>query len=72
MHTSNGIEFIIAANLKKARLRHKMSQSVAPQYLGVTYQQLQKYENGANRISAVRLWHLSVFYNIPIQDFFED
>lgn len=36
-----------------------MSQSALAQQLGVTFQQIQKYENGANRISARTLWYVS-------------
>lgn len=71
MRHPHGIDFIIAANLKKARLQHKMSQSQAAKHLGVSYQQLQKYENATNRISAASLWDLAKLYQIQIQEFFE-
>ncbi len=40
--------------------------------IDVTYQQLQKYEQGIDNISAERLWELSQLFNIPITSFFED
>ncbi|MBV8572378.1 MAG: helix-turn-helix transcriptional regulator, partial [Acidobacteriaceae bacterium] len=40
--------------------------------LGVTFQQVQKYERGANRVSASRLLDLSRVLNVPITFFFDD
>ncbi len=40
--------------------------------VGVTYQQLQKYERGVNRIGASRLFNLSHVLDVPISFFFED
>jgi transcriptional regulator with XRE-family HTH domain len=40
--------------------------------LGITFQQVQKYENGVNRISAGRLYELSVIMGVPITTFFID
>lgn len=39
--------------------------------LGVTFQQVQKYENGANRISAGRLFQMAKILNVPITAFFD-
>lgn len=41
------------------------------QALGVTFQQVQKYEKGANRISASKLWDISRFFRVDIGYFFE-
>ncbi len=40
--------------------------------IGVTFQQVQKYENGTNRISASRLFDLSRMFGVPVQFFFDD
>ena len=40
--------------------------------LGLTFQQLQKYERGDNRVSASRLWDIGNVLNVPIGFFFED
>ncbi len=40
--------------------------------LGLTFQQIQKYEKGLNRVSASRLWDFSVVMNTPISFFYED
>jgi len=48
-----------------------MSQTDVATALGVTFQQLQKYEKGANRVSASRLQHLSQLLQVPVPFFFE-
>ena len=48
-----------------------MSQTDVADALGVTFQQVQKYEKGANRISASRLHHISQILQVPISFFFE-
>jgi transcriptional regulator with XRE-family HTH domain len=58
----------------RIRLRRKMlgaSQSQLGQALGLTFQQLQKYERGSNRISASRLHDLAVHLDTPVAWFFE-
>ena len=40
--------------------------------LGVSYQQLQKYEKGSDRISASRLYQMSQILDVPVSYFFED
>lgn len=70
MRTPDLIDRIIGKNLRRYRMDSNMSmQDVAPR-LGITYQQLQKYEKSQNRIPASRLWQLSILYNTPIARFF--
>jgi transcriptional regulator with XRE-family HTH domain len=49
-----------------------MSQTKLADALGVTFQQVQKYEKGTNRISASRLQQISRALQVPISFFFED
>ena len=49
-----------------------LSQSALGQALGVTFQQVQKYEKGANRISASRLYFTAKILGVPVQFFFEE
>tara|TARA_B100001750_G_C15410051_1_gene547278 strand:+ start:768 stop:986 length:219 start_codon:yes stop_codon:yes gene_type:complete len=70
MRRVQALDIIIAVNLKIYRRRNNMSQSDAAKQLGITYQQLQKYESAGNRISAGRLWQLATIYNVPIENFF--
>ena len=49
-----------------------ISQSTLAAAIGVTFQQVQKYERGANRIGASRLHRLAAVLRVPIGHFFED
>jgi transcriptional regulator with XRE-family HTH domain len=49
-----------------------MSQEKLGEEIGLTFQQIQKYEKGSNRISASRLYQISRILNVPVQYFFED
>ena len=53
------------------RLMLDMSQTDIADALGLTFQQVQKYENGSNRISAGRLQHISQILQVPVPFFFE-
>ncbi len=56
----------------RVRLRRKslgLSQGDLGKYLGVTFQQIQKYERGTNHISAVRLVHISKVLSAPVDYF---
>ncbi|MFL2841361.1 MAG: helix-turn-helix domain-containing protein [Candidatus Puniceispirillaceae bacterium] len=60
---------------KRVRLRRTlsgMSQGQLGAELNVTFQQVQKYERDANRISASRLWDISQILDVPISYFFDD
>jgi transcriptional regulator with XRE-family HTH domain len=49
-----------------------MSQAQLGEKLGVTFQQVQKYENGKNRVGASRLQMISTALNVPVGQFFTD
>lgn len=49
-----------------------MSQEKLGETLGLTFQQVQKYEKGANRIGASRLFHIAQILSVPVSFFFED
>jgi transcriptional regulator with XRE-family HTH domain len=58
----------------RVRLRRNMmglSQEKLGEALNLTFQQVQKYERGANRIGASRLWELSRILDVPVQFFFD-
>ena len=60
---------------KRIILRRKslnLSQEKLADMLGITFQQIQKYEKGNNRVGASRLWDLSKTLNVPVNFFFED
>lgn len=49
-----------------------LSQEKLGERLGLTFQQVQKYEKGSNRISASRLYQMAQILSVPVQFFFED
>jgi transcriptional regulator with XRE-family HTH domain len=61
----------VGSRLRMRRLMLGMSQTVIADALGLTFQQVQKYEKGANRISASRLQQLSQILQVPVPFFFE-
>ncbi len=64
------IHYKIGQKIKKFRKNGKISQTLLASKLGVSFQQLQKYEIGENRITADKLWKISKFLNIDIELFF--
>lgn len=62
----------IGNRIKLRRNYLKMSQDKLGRAVGLTFQQIQKYEKGFNRISVGRLWEISRILNVPIAYFFED
>ena len=62
----------VGARLRRRRTLSSMSQTTLGDAIGLTFQQVQKYERGANRISASRLFGLSRVFDVPIQFFFDD
>jgi transcriptional regulator with XRE-family HTH domain len=61
----------VGTRARTRRLMLNMSQSEVANGLGLTFQQLQKYENGVNRISASRLQLLCTILKVPVSFFFE-
>ncbi len=61
----------IGRRLRQARLARGLSQSALGEKLGVTFQQIQKYESGANRIGGSRLWDISGVLGVSVGYFFE-
>ena len=61
----------VGQRLRMRRLMLDMSQSNVADALGVTFQQVQKYEKGINRIGAGRLQNISTLLRVPISFFFE-
>lgn len=61
----------IGARLRDIRAARKVSQSALADQLGLTFQQVQKYEKGLNRLSARSLFEVARFLNVP-RDYFYD
>lgn len=62
----------IGRQLKLARKTNRMSLAQLAGKLDFSYQQLQKYEKGVNRISADKLWKISKLLDVPIWYFFSE
>jgi transcriptional regulator with XRE-family HTH domain len=67
----NPIDGHVGSRVRMRRLMLKMSQSTLADALGLTFQQVQKYEKGANRIGASRLQHISQILQVPVPFFFD-
>jgi transcriptional regulator with XRE-family HTH domain len=61
----------VGSRVRMRRLMLGMSQGALADQLGITFQQVQKYEKGTNRISASRLQAMSYILQVPVSFFFE-
>jgi transcriptional regulator with XRE-family HTH domain len=68
---SNPVDEAVGARIRILRKRRKMSQAELGKALGVTFQQIQKYENSQNRVSASRLHLVATALNVRITDLFD-
>ena len=69
--TADHIDLHVAARIKEGRRRSSCSQIQLADRLGITFQQVQKYEAGTNRISASTLYRIASRLHQPIEWFFE-
>jgi transcriptional regulator with XRE-family HTH domain len=67
----NSIDKHVGSRVRMRRLMLGMSQSKLGDELGITFQQVQKYEKGTNRMGASRLQHISHILQVPASFFFE-
>ncbi len=68
----NPIDVRVGARLRLRRTMLGLSQEKLGEAIGLTSQQVQKYERGANRIGASRLYQLSRILDVPVTFFFDD
>ncbi len=68
---ANSVDENVGMQLRQRRSLLGLSQEKLAEHVGITFQQIQKYENGANRISASRLYEFSKVLDIPVSFFFE-
>ncbi len=66
------VDVHVGARLRVRRTLLGMSQTTLGDAIGLTFQQMQKYEKGTNRVSASRLFALSRVLDVPIEHFFDD
>ncbi|MEA4838016.1 MAG: helix-turn-helix transcriptional regulator [Rhodospirillaceae bacterium] len=68
----NPIDIHVGARVRQRRTLLGMSQEKLGQAIGLTFQQVQKYERGGNRIGASRLFDLARALDVPVSYFFQD
>jgi transcriptional regulator with XRE-family HTH domain len=69
---ANPVDVHVGTRVRLRRTLLGMSQEKLGQAVGLTFQQVQKYERGVNRISAARLHKLSQVLDVPVLFFFDD
>lgn len=70
--TPNPVDVHVGSRVRLRRTLLGMSQEKLAEALGLTFQQVQKYERGANRVSASRMYDLSRALGVPVSFFFDD
>lgn len=68
----NPIDIHVGSRVRLRRNMLGVSQEKLGESLGITFQQVQKYEKGTNRVGASRLQAISTILNVPVSFFFED
>ena len=68
---TNAVDRHIGRKLRERRLEMGMSQEKLADLLGVTFQQIQKYEKGLNRIAASRLYDMTKALDVSVTYFFD-
>lgn len=68
----NSVDVHVGLRIRTARLAKGWSQERLAEHLGITFQQVQKYEKGKNRVGAGRLSDTAGFLSVPISFFFEN
>src|ERR1700743_1828829 len=68
----NPIDVHVGNRIRLRRTLLGMSQERLAEQIGLTFQQVQKYERGTNRVSSSRLFDLSKIFDVPIKFFFDE
>jgi transcriptional regulator with XRE-family HTH domain len=68
----NFVDRHVGNRVRMRRLLVSMSQEKLGELLGITFQQVQKYEKGSNRVSASRLYQISRVLGVPVQYFYDE
>jgi transcriptional regulator with XRE-family HTH domain len=70
-HGAGSFDKHVGQKIRDLRKERGLSQTIVGKAVGLSFQQIQKYENGANRVSAGQLWLLCEFFEVPIASMFE-
>lgn len=65
------VDVYVGKKIRQRRWLIGMTQQTLAQSVGIKFQQIQKYETGANRVSASRLWDIAEVVGVPVSFFFE-
>jgi transcriptional regulator with XRE-family HTH domain len=65
------VDVVVGQNIRIGRLQMGLSQTELGARIGVTFQQIQKYEKGTNRVGASRLQQISEALRLPVPTFFD-
>lgn len=68
---SGPLDAMVGAKIRMFRINHGMSQTALAERIGVSFQQVQKYEKGANRVGASRLSQIASVLGITVGELFE-
>lgn len=71
MRSADEIDAHVGSQLRQRRIALGLSQGQVAEGLGLTFQQVQKYEKGQNRIGAGRLYRLAAILAVPVGYFYE-
>jgi transcriptional regulator with XRE-family HTH domain len=67
----NAVDAHVGSRLRSRRVEQGMTQEELADAFGLTFQQVQKYEKGMNRMGSSRLQHATTVLNVPVSYFFE-
>ncbi|MFJ5488308.1 helix-turn-helix domain-containing protein [Hansschlegelia beijingensis] len=70
--TPNPVDKHVGSRVRMRRVLIGMSQEKLGEALGITFQQIQKYEKGTNRIGASRMQQIATVMGVPVSYFFDD
>src|SRR5262249_40527315 len=70
-NTCQALDRLVGRNIRAQRIARGLSQTALGRAVSVTFQQVQKYENGKTKISAARLYLAAQLLDVPLASFFE-
>jgi transcriptional regulator with XRE-family HTH domain len=68
---SNDVDLYVGNKIKLKRLEMGFSQTKLAEAVGITFQQIQKYENAKNRVSASKLWEIANILKVDVNFFYD-
>ena len=71
MSEKHPVDIHVGKRVRQRRWMVGMTQQQLAERVGIKFQQIQKYETGANRVSASRLWDIARVLEVPVNFFFE-